>query len=608
MKIEEIEQNRSSRKLKKLIVLRFFSNLRKMSSVLFDVFLEVYNFKKLIVIYSIFVYIIAAIYSYVNVLLSRTIINEITNNNKNVIIGLIFTMAAIKVITLFFQTYQNILSSKLVEEFTTKKLSEMVLLISKMELLEKEHPTFSGKFGSYAFASIKFINIYNVSLQFIQYLLTAVLSFYYLAESNWLISLVVLLGIIIKAVIEYKVIKSKVNLQRKINKERRYHEYLYNLITGTEAQKELTLFRSFDFFKNKWLEKRNRSINLTLEIEKISNKSNFFSQIISIITLLIINIGVVFLILNNKLTIGDYVGILMAVGLAEGSFSNMIRSFNNLSESTEYINDFNDLKQKITSENEKQYDDVCFNSDIEIRNLTFTYPNREKPAIHNLNMKIYKGEKLVIIGDNAAGKSTLVKLLLGLYKSPKNTIFYDGIDQNQINRNSIYEKSSVVFQDYVKYMLSIRDNLNFGNQIDDKQIKEVMEKVSLESLFRDLKNGFDTELGYLTDESINLSGGQWQRLVLARALLNQRANILIFDEPTSSIDPIAELEIFNLILNLASERTCIIITHRVGIASKADRILVMENGIIIEEGSHEELLKNGLKYSDIWNKQREWYY
>lgn len=191
---------------------------------------------------------------------------------------------------------------------------------------------------------------------------------------------------------------------------------------------------------------------------------------------------------------------------------------------------------------------------------------------------------ITILGENGSGKSTLIKLLLGLYQSKDDSIFYDGVSIRELDRTGMWEKTSAVFQDYIKYMTDVRDNIAVGNVAEANntyKLHAVLEKVGLSKTF---KHGLDTKLGMLEDSAVNLSGGQWQRLALSRVFVSDVHELVVFDEPTSALDPVSEVRLMDEILHYCQGKTVLMVSHRVGIAKRANRIFVIQGGRIAESG------------------------
>ncbi len=244
---------------------------------------------------------------------------------------------------------------------------------------------------------------------------------------------------------------------------------------------------------------------------------------------------------------------------------------------------------------------------IVVKNVTYTYPGNETPALHNLNLEIKAGEKVAIVGENGSGKTTFVRLLLGLYRPDSGAILADGIDYQDIEPHLLYHSYSAVMQSYVRYHLSLAENIALS-QVQTEEQKHAVHRAAVQvgaDITDSLSQGYDTLIGPEMG-GVDLSGGQWQRVALARAFF-RNSEVLVLDEPTAALDPMAELAIFERFRELAAGRTALMIAHRLGIARLADRILVFRGGTVIEEGTHDQLLREGGEYAEMFESQARWY-
>jgi len=243
-----------------------------------------------------------------------------------------------------------------------------------------------------------------------------------------------------------------------------------------------------------------------------------------------------------------------------------------------------------------------------VENLNFSYA--DKPAIKDISFSVKKGEIIALVGQNGSGKSTLVKLLLNMYKPNSGTVKIFGREWRDYKRTYIRGKIGVFFQNFHSFHAPIGENIGIGdiNDMDNKsKIMEAAKKGGAEKIIANFPDGLDTMLGKFQDPSgTELSGGEKQRVAAARAHMSNR-DVLIFDEPASMLDPIAEMEQFSNIRDMLDGRTAILISHRVGFARMADRIIMLDEGEIAETGTHEELMaKDGL-YAKFFNEQAQWY-
>lgn len=251
---------------------------------------------------------------------------------------------------------------------------------------------------------------------------------------------------------------------------------------------------------------------------------------------------------------------------------------------------------------------ISGSSNIYLKGVSFAYPDMKQWAIHDVSLTVNEGETVAIVGENGSGKSTLTHLISGLYMPNKGKIFYGDVDISTISNETLFRNISAVFQKYQRYQMTWRDNIRISNisaYSDDRQIQEACCQAGIDNLGKGLLNGYDTMLSR-EYEGIELSGGEWQRVAIARGLFRQH-QLIILDEPTASIDPIEEIRVYKQFMQISQNKTCIIVTHRIGAARFADRIIVMKQGRIVEQGKHDELVSIGGEYQRLFKAQEQWY-
>jgi len=247
---------------------------------------------------------------------------------------------------------------------------------------------------------------------------------------------------------------------------------------------------------------------------------------------------------------------------------------------------------------------------IEFRDVAFRYPGSDRDALHGVDLRIEPGEKLALVGDNGAGKSTLIKLLLRLYDPTRGSILYGGVDLRDFDPRDLRDRIGVLFQDYVKYQFTALENVGLGEVraiTDRPRIEAAVERAGARTVIDALPQQLDTMLGGWFEEGHELSGGQWQKIALARAFMRERAELLVLDEPTASLDAEAEHDLFLRLKALAGDRSAILISHRFSTVRTADRIAVLQGGRISELGSHEALLAKDGRYAHLFRLQASGY-
>jgi ATP-binding cassette subfamily B protein len=247
---------------------------------------------------------------------------------------------------------------------------------------------------------------------------------------------------------------------------------------------------------------------------------------------------------------------------------------------------------------------------IRFEGVGFQYPGSERWALRNIDLFVPKGQSLALVGENGAGKTTFIKLLSGLYRPSEGRVLLDGRNLDDWDEQALRGRIGVIFQDFNQYQLLLRENIAFGSVEhlqDDLRLARAIDHGGARELVAGLATGLETQLGRWFKEGIDLSGGQWQKVALARAFMRDEADILILDEPTAALDAEAEHAVFQRFRALAQGRTTILISHRFPTVRMADRIVVLEGGTIIEQGTHAELLAAGARYARLFALQAEGY-
>ncbi len=247
--------------------------------------------------------------------------------------------------------------------------------------------------------------------------------------------------------------------------------------------------------------------------------------------------------------------------------------------------------------------------EVSFENVSFAYPNTEVDVLKDVSVKIREGEKIAVVGENGSGKSTFISLLCGMFDPREGRICVGGVDI-QDNPALARNEVSVVFQDFAHYEASLRENITVSDKnrnADDEEIMELLRKINVDDVITEQKNGLHELVGSFSEKANNLSGGQWQKVSIARAAYRNIAKIMILDEPTSALDPVAEAQLYRNFAALTGDKTTILISHRLGITAIVDRILVFKDGRIIEDGSHKQLMAQNGHYAQMYRSQAQWY-
>lgn len=388
----------------------------------------------------------------------------------------------------------------------------------------------------------------------------------------------------------------------------RFIEYIKNLLTKHENIKEIKVYGVTKYF-SKYVEKSFENyINEDIKIRKKYSANTIFEQIIENCVIYGIKISICIEVVVKKVTIGNLTMYFSAIDNFRSSIANIIHVISSIFENGLYVNNFFELVNT-KYETNGTISEIGEFQNIIFQDVWFRYPEEKNYTIKNLNMQIEKNKTYAIVGLNGTGKTTILKLLLRLYVPQKGNIYVNGYNINELEISNYYKYIASVFQDFIKYPLSIKENITLGNvdlNIDEKRIFEAAEKGGLLDFINHLPNKFETRLQKEWSNSSELSLGQWQRLAICRAWFKD-APIMLLDEPTASLDPVAEHDMCDKIENLMKNKTCIIIAHRFSTVRKADKIFVLNEGEISESGKHEELMKKNGLYSSLFNMQVKGY-
>lgn len=379
-----------------------------------------------------------------------------------------------------------------------------------------------------------------------------------------------------------------------------------NSMVGKEFYKETRMLGLFPYLYDKYKFSLDEYLKLKWDSEKKIAIKEVVLRVVSLSAYICIIMLLTYLLVNGRISEGSFAAVLSTVGVMFSTLEELIfYKIEEISSNIGYVNNYvryMDLKE----EKEEANKPINMKTEISLSNVNFSYPNEERLVLKNINLNIKSGETIAIVGMNGAGKSTLSKLIIGLYKPSGGTINYDNIEIENKNLLDICHNISGVMQNFNRYKFSLEDNIVISDLYKDKDRNKVDKALDLCEISLDkFDNGLSTILS--TEFSgIDLSGGQWQRVAMARAFY-KNSNILVLDEPTAAIDPEMETSIYKSIKNLSLDKTAIIVTHRLGITSDVDKIIVLDNGQIIEVGSHKELMSFNSNYRKMYLSQRKWY-
>jgi len=398
--------------------------------------------------------------------------------------------------------------------------------------------------------------------------------------------------------------------RKKATADTRQAAYFSWLLTGEKPAREVRLFDLGGYFERLF----RKHFRASREPEIAAVRKNSIAESIASVVRVAAFAGVLVYAtvsyMNSKITAGDLAMYLVAFRQALVYLRDAISGYSGLAENRLFLQDlflFLDMKDDMAGEAIPPEAELF--RDITVEGLSFTYPGARQPALDDISLRIEKGEKIAIVGPNGSGKTTLVKLLCRLYDPDSGCIRVNGVDVSNLHPVAYRKLFSVVFQNFMLYYLSAGDNIGLGSAdggADAGRVRSAAANAGINKILESLPTGYETQLGHHTEGGRELSWGEWQKLAIARAIYRE-APVLILDEPASSLDADSEYEIFSDLGRITDRRTCIFISHRLSNVRDADRIIVLEHGRIAEEGSHDELMAAGGRYSSMFNRQKSMY-
>ncbi len=393
--------------------------------------------------------------------------------------------------------------------------------------------------------------------------------------------------------------------------ETRQQNYLENLLAREDFVTEVKLYQLGEMLLGRY---RNLFDQLYGEDRDLTLRRGVWGYLLGLVSTGAFYLAYAWIVLETvrgKISLGDMTMYLTVFRQGQSTFSNALTSIGGMYEDNLYLSNLYDfLEEKVPKSWGNATIGLNPHDGIRFENVSFTYPGSSKPALTNISLHLKPREKLAIVGENGSGKTTLIKLLTRLYTPDSGRIFLDGLDLQEWDVDVLRRRIGVIFQNFVRYQFTVGENIGVGDveHLENKtRWQTAAEKGMAQSFIGQLPQSFQTQLGRWFKGGQELSGGQWQKIALSRAFMRSQADILVLDEPTSAIDAQAEFEIFNHFRAITQNQMVLLISHRFSTVRMADKIVVIENGEVIEQGTHEELLQLGGRYAKLFLLQAAGY-
>ncbi len=542
-----------------------------------------------------------------------------------------FTGTTVFLLLVFMFSY-NILNGVVgtLRNTVTRIAGELVVRTVKLEIMHKAKNLDICSFDLPAFyeklenanreAGIRPVQMLSATLSIISVIITLVSYVIILASELWWAALVMVVVSVPSAIINFHYRRKNFQYMRRRSKDRRQMNYYSDLMVNKDMAKEVRMFGLSDTFIARYEETFDRYYAGIRQLILRENLWHVAITVISAVVNCVFYAWFAYMVVRGNHQIGDYTLYTGALGAVSGQVASLISISATIYEGTLFIDNltsFLDEKQTVVPVPPADAPDAAplrvargQAHTIEFRHVSFTYPGTERKVLDDINLIIRPGETLVLVGLNGAGKTTLLKLLTRLYDPTEGDIFLDGHNIREYDVEDLYRMFGIIFQDFGKYAVSVSENIRFGDihkETDKEAIQQAAKDANATDYIAHLPDGFDTPLMRIFEESgIELSIGQWQKLAIARAFYSD-SDVLILDEPTASLDPMAEQEIFNQFDRLRADKTTIFVSHRLSSATVASKIAVLEYGRLIEEGDHRTLMAQKGRYYELFSTQAKRY-
>ena len=588
---------------------------------LFYIFQLVWETRKSLLFWMVFMALFNGVMPVVGSLIGAQIMNRLAEAyaaSKN---GTVFAFSVIAVLLAlqFFYTFVNSSISRLyslVTSISGEQLSNHVKMkimakAKEVDMVSYDSPDFYARMeNANREAGMRPLQIMNSTFSVLSTIIKIISYVIVLFVVSWWAPLVIVIVSIPTTVINFIYRKKNVNYMFLRSKNRRQMEYYASTVTDKDLIKEIRMFNLADTFTDKYMAAFKEYYE---GLRKLRVEECLYGLAAALVTSIVYCLLYIFLargVYHGDFPVGDFSLYTGAITAISAGVSALISDTSSIYEGTLFIENLisflNEKPSIVPSLDEPRHVSRHTSHTIEFRNVYFRYPGSTKDVLKNINVTIREGETVVIVGFNGAGKTTLVKLLTRLYDPTSGTILLDGHDIKEYDVNELYDIFGMISQDYGKYACTVSENIQFGDlgrDAGEAEVREAAARSGADVFIDALPGGYDTPLmRYFEETGTELSIGQWQKLAIARAFYTD-SDILILDEPTASLDPMAEQEIFNQFNELRLDKTSIFISHRLSSATIADTILVMVNGEIVEKGNHRELMALGGEYYTLFTTQ-----
>lgn len=456
--------------------------------------------------------------------------------------------------------------------------------------------------------SWKIWEVCTSAIQILRSCVTAVTAIAVLAGENWKIAVLICVTSMPAVLIGKRQTDDQYYMSQGQSFDEKMQRYMGLVITNRKYIKEMHFYQLYDYMGEKFdktvISMMKQKVTLAKKYLLAGLASDLVAYVAIAVSLLMISADI----FHGRVGIGSFILVYSTAQTLQGTLKQMFEALDTIGDQGRYLEDY-DAVMAFEEEAVDQGIDEEAGVEIAFEHVYFTYPGSEREVLTDINLTIHAKEKIAIVGENGSGKSTFIALLTGLYAPTKGRILVNGKDISQM-LGFLREHISCTTQDYFQLHGSIEDNVLIGDCThahNDGDVREALRKAGLLDAVERYEGKEKTNLGNLYKNSVDLSGGQWQKLAMARNLYKSGASLMILDEPTAALDPLAESKLYHDFSKLSSDKGVVLISHRLGATRLAERVLVFHEGKVAEDGTHEELLRADGLYTQMYHAQAQWY-
>lgn len=491
--------------------------------------------------------------------------------------------------------FRNILDIKLEQRLELNLNKSLMNKLSLIAVDEIEKPEFQDKLNQIKDRPhLALIELFNSSILILSTVIKVVGIAFVFFNISGILGISYLIAAIFDILFTFMAVNKMNKMFENTSRNEREMENVIDILKNKDALYEIKVFKMKQFFLRRFEKYSSAVFEERLSTTLKSQNYLLLSSVVNIVWMGIVILFIVSKLIAKAIGAGDLTAIVTSASSTLDMAEDFVYEASTVSNNG-YI--ANTLFFILSYDERKVEKSSKYGDEIEFSNVSFKYPGTEKTVLHDLSFKINKDKVTAIVGENGAGKSTIIKLVAGLYEPTEGSVRISNMNPYSMSNEDISNELSIVFQDFKNYEISLRDNILFGK---DGDIAEDLKLLELD------KYSEDTNIGKLEEDGVYLSGGENQKLALARAI-QKKSDFLIFDEPTASMDPMVEAKMYDNILKVLKSRGAIIITHRLVLSKLADDIIVLGDGRIVERGSHDELMNRGGIYKQMYDEQSGWY-